>query len=146
MGLYNVISELSMTLLGSTLHKFEMSHTEYSSSSSLSITTLYEDVGFKPFLVTLYDLENTKKEFMTSLSDYVGTYYLHALGNEELKNPQRVVIDLPIHAEDWKGVRVIIQDKTKEIPIVLDTTAPNNLCVVNGKIDICSGLYKSINY
>lgn len=49
MGLYNVISELSMTLLGSTLHKFEMSHTEYSSSSSLSITTLYEDVGFSRF-------------------------------------------------------------------------------------------------
>lgn len=153
-------SSLSLTLLGSTLKGFEDSHTEYSSNNTLTNgigtkATLYEDIGFKPFKVTIYDLEGCVFNFMTRLSPYKGTYSLVPLTNEVIDNkgitkpisvigittPIRVVIHLSTKPEEWVKVRVVIQDSNKDIPIIYDISSPTSLSIKEEIIDSYSGFY-----
>ena len=146
MELYTV-SPLTLTLLGSTLDEFEALHTEYSGFNTLEgisgvRTTLYENVGFKPFLVVIYNSEGEVWECMTLPSVYKGTYHLLPMGGGEIGKPRRVVIHLRTAEQYWSEVRVVIQDSRKDIPWVWDLTAPSNVGIRDGFIDVCDGLYK----
>lgn len=147
-------SPLTLTLLGSSLKKFESLHTEYSNSNTLTNevgtqATLYEDIGFKPFMVTIYDTKGFISTFMTRLSLYKGTYtLLHTEDNRNLSinNPCRVVIHVSTKPEEWKEVRVIIQDSKKDIPIIYDVISPTHLSVKEGIIDSYDGFYNPSLY
>lgn len=157
-------SPLTLTLLGSSLKNFESLHTEYSNSNTLTNevgtqATLYEDIGFKPFMVTIYDTKGHASThssyqgfistFMTRLSLYKGTYTLLPVEDNEsisINNPCRVVIHVSTKPEEWKEVRIVIQDSKKDIPVIYDVTSPTHLSIKDGIIDSYDGFYNPSLY
>lgn len=146
-------SPITLTILGSTLYDFERSIREYSEISELGNTTLYEEEGFKPFLVMVYDSEGNITEFMGKPTSYVGTYYLLPIGESIDEclignaKPRRVFVDVPIHKdEDWVRVRIILQDSRRDINLLYDVSSFLNRTLLNGKIDSQDPFYNKDIY
>lgn len=152
----DILSPLSMTLLGSSLRTFEESNEEFSYTSTLGNTVMHQEVGYKPFLVTIYESNGSIQEFITRNTSYIGTYYLFHIEEDNecpiLDKPMRVVIHVPTKPEDWIEVRLIIQDDRlkggNELNehIIFDITCPSHLGIIEGKVDARSRFYQEELY